>query len=110
MDLIRAVPPSSMTEQDPGTFVGVVGETQSSVRLIQGREEDSPEADVDSKRPRKTAMVSQGSAIMDDPKAPGWTRRRSALYMHAMELVRLGDASAEELMGIFKEDYGFCFG
>lgn len=73
MDLIRAVAQSSVAEQDPGAFAGVVGEAQSSVGVILDRDEDSPEVEVDSKRLRKAVTESQGSAISEDPKAPGLT-------------------------------------
>ena len=51
------------------------GEADSAVGAIRDRDEESPEGEVGSKRSRKPATASKASAIREDPKTHGWTRR-----------------------------------
>lgn len=75
VDLIQAVARSSVAEQEWRELNGGAGEAGSPVGEIRGRDEESPEGEVDSKRPRKPPWTSQASDIRGDPTAPGWERR-----------------------------------
>ncbi|CAM0949493.1 unnamed protein product [Alopecurus aequalis] len=75
LDLLCAAARTSVSMHFARTACFSAAEGHSSVGVIQGATEDVEDIYVDSRGPRETPAETQGSAVQDDPHAPGWEKR-----------------------------------